>query len=215
MGSRFRNEPDSKTAKLQQRIKDLEEKIVEMEARENSYRRTLRRISAETEVNAILAGPRSPRQASTKILQALCERLGWKLGILWNVDRNTNLLYCVESWYRPSVRVQRFEQASKQRTFTPGVGLPGRILSSGKPNWIIDVVKDLNFPRAPFAAKDDLHSACGFPILVGSEILGVMEFFCSDIQGPDEDLLHFMGEVGSRIGDFSWNNWHESALWGG
>ena len=75
---------------------------------------------------------------------------------------------------------------SRRTTFARGVGLPGRVWASGQPAWIPDVVTDPNFPRARVAARAGLHGAFGFPIVVGSDILGVMEVFSGEIQQPDD-----------------------------
>ena len=90
----------------------------------------------------------------------------------------------------------------RRTTFAPGVGLPGRVWASGQPAWIRDVVPDANFPRARAAAREGLHGAFGFPIVVGSDILGVVEAFSGEIQQPDEDLLQMLAAVGSQIGQF-------------
>ena len=83
-----------------------------------------------------------------------------------------------------------------------GVGLPGRVWTSGQPAWIPDVVRDPNFPRAPIAAREGLHGAFGFPILLRGEVLSVMEFFSREIRAPDEDLLSMLTSVGNQIGLF-------------
>ena len=84
----------------------------------------------------------------------------------------------------------------------PGIGLPGRVWSSREPAYIPDVVQDSNFRRASIAAREGLHAAFGFPILLGSEVVGVMDFFSQDIRQPDQDLLDMMATIGSQIGQF-------------
>jgi PAS domain S-box-containing protein len=63
-------------------------------------------------------------------------------------------------------------------------------------------VHDANFPRAPIAAREGLHGAFGFPVLLGEEVLGVMEFFSREIREPDEELLRLLTTVGAQIGLF-------------
>jgi len=47
-----------------------------------------------------------------------------------------------------------------------------------------------------------LHTAFGFPILLGSEALGVIEFFSREIRRPDQELLNMLATIGSQIGQF-------------
>jgi two-component system, sensor histidine kinase and response regulator len=141
-------------------------------------------------------------EATPKVLQAICEALGWDHAALWNVDAEANVLRCVKTWHLPGLAFTEFEGVSRSTSFLPGVGLPGRVWASGQPAWIQDVVKDSNFPRAPMAAREGLHAAFGFPILLGTRVLGVMEFFSSEIRRPDEPLLQMLTTVGSQLGQF-------------
>ena len=110
------------------------------------------------------------------------------------------------------MEVAEFEAASRESTFEPGIGLPGRVWFTREPAYIADVVRDANFLRAPIAAREGLHAAFGFPILLGGEVLGVMEFFSHEIRQPDRDLLDMMVTIGSQIGQFIERNQAEEAL---
>ena len=94
------------------------------------------------------------------------ECLGWDVGALWRVDREAAALRCVELWHKASIEVPEFEKFSREFTFVPGLGLPGRVWSSVEPEYISDVVPDENFPRGAVAQREGLHAAFGFPILL-------------------------------------------------
>jgi PAS domain S-box-containing protein len=156
----------------------------------------------------------SPRldAAVPRILRAICDSLGWAVGATWWVDPQANLLRCSDLWHSPSCGVDEFAALSRQTTFAPGVGLPGRVWASGQPAWVPDVIKDTNFPRAAVAARDGLHGAFGFPIVVGSDLLGVIEVFSGEVQQPDQDLLQMLSAIGSQIGQFMKRKQAEEAL---
>jgi PAS domain S-box-containing protein len=141
-------------------------------------------------------------EAAPRILEAICDALCWEYGALWRIDRDANLLKYVDSWCSPSVEFPEFDATSRQVTFPPNEGLPGRVWSSGEPHWIPDVVRDPNFPRAAIAAREGLHAAFGFPILVRGQVQSVMEFFSREIRAPDADLLSMLTGVGNQIGLF-------------
>lgn len=164
--------------------------------------RTERRMNAEHAVTRILSESATLHEASQKFLQSICECLEWDLGGIWVVDRKAGVLRCEEIWHTPSLDAREFTAVTRQTTFSPGVGLPGRIQASAKPAWIVNVVHDANFPRAPVAAKEGLHAAFGFPILAGNDVIGVIEFFSHEIREPDEPLLNMMSAIGSQIGQF-------------
>ena len=140
-------------------------------------------------VTQILAEAATVAEATPKILHALGECLGWDVGALWRVDRDAGVLRCVEVWHKPSKEVPKFESASRERTFLAGVGLPGKVWLSRKPRYISDLVREANFQRTPVVARERLHAAFGFPILLGGEVLGVIEFFSREIRQPDQELL--------------------------
>lgn len=181
------------------------------------------RLGAQHATSQVLAEASTINQAIPKILQALCESLGWKLGEFWSIDQKTNVLRCVETWQLPEEgkgqekdsfldSLSEFEIETRQITFAPGIGLPGRIWASGTPHWITDVVQDDNFVQGAIAQKEGLHTAFGFPIISGSQILGVVSFFSQDIQPPDEALLKMISAIGTQIGQFIERKRAEEAL---
>src|SRR5881296_1585587 len=165
-------------------------------------KRAEQRLMAQHRVTQTLAEAATLQEATPKILQAVCECLVWDVGVLWRVDREAGVLRCVEVWHDESVEVPQFEAICRQHTFMPGVGLPGRVWSSHEPAYIPDVAKDPIFPRGPIAARAGLHACFAFPILLGADVLGVIEFFSHEIRQPDQDLLDMMATIGSQIGQF-------------
>lgn len=190
-------------------------------------KRAEHRLGIQYTVSQILADSPALKDATPKILEAICSSLGWEFGAIWNIDDTSQVLRCHEAWHAgllhripesqrswtsaphtldvqspDFVNLSEFAAFSGQTTFVLGVGLPGRVWASGKPAWISDVVQDPNFPRAPIAAKLGLHGAFGFPIQSGTELLGVMEFFSRVFQYPDNELLQMFSAIGSQIGQF-------------
>ena len=161
-----------------------------------------RRLTAEHVAARALVESATFGEAAPKILEAICEALGWEYGALWRIDQETHVLRCVDTWTSSSVQFPEFDRLSRQVTFGEGVGLPGRVWMTGQPAWIPDVVHDTNFPRAEVAGREGLHGAFGFPILLRGQVQSVMEFFSREIRAPDEDLLSMLTSVGNQIGLF-------------
>ena len=171
-----------------------------------------RRLAAQYAVAQVLAECATIQEATPEILRAVCESLGWQVGILWQVDPESEVLRCVEVWRASPDRFSRFVDLTQGMAFSKGVGLPGQTWQKGESVWIPDAVQDSNFPRAPMAAEEGLHAAFAFPIQLGPSIHGVMEFFSREIQEPDQALLHQMLSVGRQIGQFMQRKNTEIAL---
>jgi signal transduction histidine kinase/DNA-binding response OmpR family regulator len=160
-----------------------------------------RRAGAELAVARLLARTASPDPAA-EILRAVCEGLDWDAGALWSVSPEDGSLHNVAFWSRSSRPVPRFEQATRESRFGRGVGLPGRVLATGDPEWIRDVTEDRNFPRVEAAVSDGLCSGMAFPIRSGGETVAVMEFFSREIEEPDAGLMATMSTIGAHVGQF-------------
>ncbi len=160
------------------------------------------RLAVLYETARALAETATLADATPRILKAICDALDWEHGALWDVDVKAGVLRCAATWHVPSVQFEEFEAISRRTAFPPGIGLPGRVWTSGEPAWIPDVVRDGNFPRAPVAASEGLHGAFAVPILWGHEVRGVMEFFSREIRQPDLALLELLRTIGGQIGLF-------------
>ena len=171
-----------------------------------------RRLATHQATTRVLAEAETLRAATTGILQAICESLGWEYGALWSVDRHAGVLRCEDAWHVPAASFTGFAASSRRMTFATGIGLPGRVWASGAPVWVPDVLNDANFPRAASAAQDGLHAALGVPVCAGNDVLGVMEFFARQIRVPDDQVLQMMEGIGSQIGRFMEQKNAEEAL---
>ena len=171
-------------------------------ARPGDPRFSERRLTAEYIAARVLVDANSFEEAAPKILEAICSTLGWEHGALWTVDREADELRCTDIWTAPTASFPEFDAISRRMTFQRGIGLPGRVWASAEPAWIPDVVRDANFPRGAVGAREGLHAAFGFPVLLRGEVLKVMEFFSREIREPDEELLAMLTTVGSQIGMF-------------
>ena len=171
-----------------------------------------RRIAGNLAVTQILAESPAVEDAMTRVLQTIGESFGWAVGAMWTPDSAAGVLRCQKVWRSYPAGVSAFESVCYDRTFLPGVGLPGRVWSNLQPAWIPDVTNDDNFPRAPFAVGEDLHAAFAFPIVSGEKLLGVIEFFSHEIREPNDGLLALVAGIGSQIGQFLEHKRGEEAL---
>jgi PAS domain S-box-containing protein len=159
------------------------------------------RLIVQYAVSRALAESASIDEATPKMLRAICESLGWQVGALWIVARESDALRCVETWHTPEADVAEFETMNREQTFKRGEGFPGHVWAEGEPVWVTDIAAS-NFPRSSAAARSGLHATFGFPVMLGGQTLGVMEFFSREARPPDEDLLNMMASLGSQIGQF-------------
>ncbi|MBS0166687.1 MAG: PAS domain S-box protein [Nitrospira sp.] len=165
-------------------------------------RRAERRLASQYAVTRVLSESITLEQAVPRIIQAVGESLEWDLGVFWRLERQSGTLHCLNYWQALPGVTDGFITEMQSRVFKPGVGLPGRILESGSPVWIRDVALDPTFDRADLAAKTGVRSAFGFPIRIGRDIEGVIEFFSHQIRESDNELISIITDVGLKIGQF-------------
>lgn len=163
-------------------------------------------------VTRMLAEATALEDASRRILQVLCEDLGWDVGQLWIRDRKEDVLRLQDFWHALSLEVADAKGINPQTTPFPGVDVPGQVWAGREPVWIADIAKDPNFAPPAAVAKGGLHGAFGFPILDGNEVTGVVNFYSREICQPDKGLLTMVTDIGSQIGQFIERKRAEGAL---
>ncbi|MGP0594290.1 ammonium transporter [Nitrospira sp. T9] len=135
-------------------------------------------------------------------MDLICQNTGWPVGHLYLLSEDTShTLIPTALWHlEHPERFETFRFITEHTDFQAGESLPGRVLASGKPSWIRDVTQDPHFLR-PKQAKDiGVKAGFGFPIIIGEQVVGVLEFFSTETMEPDAKLLEVMGYVGAQLG---------------
>jgi signal transduction histidine kinase len=165
-------------------------------------KRSGRRLAAEYAVTRILAESATIKDAVNGVLRVVGENLDWELGMFWEMEKQNQRLRFVDLWHAPDVEADEFIKDSKDRTFTRGEGLVGRVWATGKSLWIPDVCADPGFRRADMAARAGLHGAFAFPVSKGERLYGVIDCFTRTRREPDRDVLEMLADLGIKVGVF-------------
>ncbi|MBA2726256.1 MAG: PAS domain S-box protein, partial [Actinobacteria bacterium] len=139
-------------------------------------------------------------QVFQNALEEICKLTGWPVGHAQLVGRDGNLTPTV-AWYdiQPALTAPFKEETMNLYGIKP-YGQLAETIATRQPRWIADVTSDETFLRKKTAVKAGLMSAFAFPLLVGEEIVGILEFFSSRSLEPDEEMLQVMGPVGAQLG---------------
>lgn len=93
---------------------------------------------------SIAASQASNDEILNRCLNIVCEYVGWPVGHLYvEASDGTGELAPTAIWHldKPE-KFEVFRTVTERTRFASGVGLPGRVLSTGEPAWIPDVQQD-------------------------------------------------------------------------
>jgi signal transduction histidine kinase/ActR/RegA family two-component response regulator len=136
-------------------------------------------------------------------LAGICQTTGWKLSHAYYVHSVTQGKRLVSTgiWYGSDTECTRaFQTISEAAEFNPGIELPGRVLSSGKPALILDLSQHADFARAEVARIGGIRAGFAFPVVAGSDLVAVLEFFADTALAPDGSFLQLMAQIGTVLG---------------
>lgn len=138
--------------------------------------------------------------AYARCLELVCPHEGWCLGHVWRPEADGSVR-ATDIWHiADRTTFGPFAELSKRATLPKGVGLPGRVVVSGKPAWIADVRKEAGFPAAAQASQAGLVGALAFPVRVDGEVVGVIEVF-STVRIPEtRRLLRTINQLDVQLG---------------
>lgn len=141
--------------------------------------------------------------AIREITKILVDKLELEVGVLWEVNENRDALICIATYCRNETpEIRQFLDFTAVSTFPYGIELPGQVWVSKKLEWMEDVVKNISFSRAPWAARANLHYAFAFPFFYEESVLGVYEFYQSQNVHLDHDLIETLSTIAHQIGIF-------------
>lgn len=154
----------------------------------------------------------SLEEAMRICLDQVCRHTGWPVGHGWVLLEEGKALGSAVWHSTPPRRWESFQEKTDRMSLPLGGCLPGKVFATGKPVWIRDISAEPDFLRRRIARAAGLRSAFSSPILVGSQVVGVLEFF-SDKEVPvNNDLLEVMVHVGAQLGRVAERQRSESQL---
>ncbi|VAX29680.1 diguanylate cyclase/phosphodiesterase (GGDEF & EAL domains) with PAS/PAC sensor(s), partial [hydrothermal vent metagenome] len=141
-------------------------------------------------------------QAIQTCLDKICALTGWAVGHLFlpTTDSPPNLtstnIWCLEE----GERFATFKAATEKTKINYGEELVGRVLATGEHTWVRDITKSPLFQQGRFTKDMEIVSGFAFPVLIGREVVGVMEFFATHPVHPDQHLLDVVVQIGTPLG---------------
>jgi PAS domain S-box-containing protein len=147
------------------------------------------------------AGPTDAGRAYEALLQAITERLDWRLAAAWEpATADGGTLACVACWTTPDANLQDFADLTKATMLRTGEGLPGRVFATGAPVWLTDTTTDDGLPRRAAAQAAGLHVGVGFPVRSERGVVGVVELFGDRARTADPEILATLELLGTMLG---------------
>ncbi|MFN8608462.1 MAG: response regulator [Vulcanimicrobiota bacterium] len=198
--------------------------LEQVEEREGRLRRKTQVLQLMESVSRAANVARNPDQALKLGMDSLCAYTGWPLAHAWKMyPEGSGELISSHLWVLgselKSVFLQqtlplksqainslldsdmdRFQEFTSTMRLRAGDELAGAVLKSKKALLVPNLTGDERFQRRELAVKLGLMSAFAFPIVMGEEVVAVLEFFSLETDTPDEQLTETLEQIGTHLG---------------
>jgi PAS domain S-box-containing protein len=141
-------------------------------------------------------------EAMASSVRDVCVHTGWPVGHIYlRDDAQSDRVKSSQIWYFSDAKKFRtFQEASQNAHYGWAEGMPGRVLSSAKAEWISDLQNDPRFRRGEAAREVGLKTGFAVPVLARNEVIAVLEFYSCDAREQDDTLLDALTNVGTQLG---------------
>ena len=174
------------------------------------------RRTMEYAVTRELAGEESLPDLFQKIIEIICRNMGWEFGLVWIWNHDQRALRYFTSWGAEAPALQKFIADCRERAIRPvpgeQQGLIRRAYASGEAVWISNITPAEGFRRAQLIWDAGLRGAFAFPLLRGSDVVGVMEFYHRNAHESEKTLIGTAQSIGRQIGQYMGRREAEEAL---
>jgi PAS domain S-box-containing protein len=139
-----------------------------------------------------------------RVLATLGETLSWSVGTVWRPSDERSVLVPTAVWSAsgPRPEVGEFAERTREERFAPGQGMPGRVWAFRRPVWIADVSRDTRTARSTAAMRAGLMTSVAFPLAVGDDCEGVIEFFTTGVNEPNGEISAMFATVGAQLAQY-------------
>ncbi|HEN47294.1 MAG TPA: PAS domain S-box protein, partial [Mizugakiibacter sp.] len=135
-------------------------------------------------------------------LKDICDYTTWPVGHIYAASpSDPDKFIPTDIWHMEHPEwFSVFHDITMKTVYEKGVGMVGRVMASGKPEWIEDLTKSPDFIRAIPGVDIVARAGFAFPIKVGNRVVAVMEFFSPFDQKADQSLLQSIEQIGTQLG---------------
>ena len=151
----------------------------------------------------LLASRRAERtdDAIAAFLEATCSGFGWPIGLYFEKTATGPSLIATPIRFPKNGAQQNHVRAlaERNRDDTAAV-LDQELLRQRVPRWIPNVTVEPAFEAAKQAVAVGVRGLVGVPIVAGSRVYGVVEFFTKDEFNPSPDQIEFLTDLGHIVG---------------
>jgi diguanylate cyclase (GGDEF)-like protein/PAS domain S-box-containing protein len=164
-------------------------------------------LAIETQLLHAIAGAISTapdfETALELTLRQICEERHWACGEVWLWDDRDACLRRSPIGYAQTSDLEDFCQVSRDYTFAPKIGLPGRVWSFQQAEWHYDVSQQSStvFPRAQLAREWGLKTGLGVPILAGDRAIAVLALFRFEAGDRDPQEIALFDTIAAQLGN--------------
>lgn len=202
------NRLDLLNIELEERVRlrtlELERANLELGSEIKERRESEAQLATEHSITRALASAADIDEAIPGVLRTFIEHMGAAVAGMWDVTADGAILRCshIEFSITERTAVAPFVAETRRRAFRYGAGFPGQVWELGSPVWMPNTLYGDKYPRATVAASAGLHSAVGFPVSIGGEFFGVIEFYTREPLKPSPQLTGMLESIGSEIAQF-------------
>jgi transcriptional regulator with GAF, ATPase, and Fis domain len=140
-------------------------------------RQTLNDRVAVTTVVTTMGDAQTVEGALRAALETVRSSFGWAYGSFWRLDEEAGVLrFETES----GSAGEEFRKVTLAASFAEGVGLSGRAWRARELVFVSDLAELTDCVRAPAAQRAGVRSGVCFPIILGSRVVGTMDFFTTE-----------------------------------
>ncbi len=177
--------------RLQQQLREQNRQLREQNARLQLLLSITKATSEAPDFDAALE----------RVLAQVCQAIDWSCAEAWIGDRKTNVLSCSRGWYAGSNFVCHIDPNRRNFTLAANEGLPGRVWSSQKPEWVEDLTQEKTNVcfHCSTTSESILKTALGVPILGNNNVLAVLIFFSKTQLPQDDRLLQLVSIVAAQV----------------